>query len=58
MVGQVRYITRTGNLIALMNVFAKAPVKLTAFNLRKRERYIPRAVKRRLSMHSSFWKCS
>jgi rhamnosyltransferase len=57
-VGQVRYIARTGNLIALMKVFAEAAVKLTAFNLGKREQYLPRAVKRHLSMHRSFWKRS
>ncbi len=56
--GQVRYVLRTGNLLDLFRVFGEAVAKLTAFNLGKRERYVPCAIKRRMSMHHYFWKCS
>lgn len=54
-VGQARYVVEAGSYLSLLRVFVEAAVKLTAFTLGKRERWLPPAVKRRLSMHSSFW---
>lgn len=56
LIGQVRYVVRGGHYSDLVGVFAEAAVKLVAFTLGKQERRIPRAVKRRLSMHGLFWR--
>ncbi len=57
-VGQAKYVLRVGTPLSLFRVFGEATVKLVAFSLGKRERYIPCLVKRHLSMHSFFWKRS
>ena len=53
--GQTKYVFRSGDLLGVFRVFTEAGVRLLGFSLGKRERHIPRAVKRRLSMHSYFW---
>lgn len=53
--GQARYVIESGDHLQLPAVFAEAAFKLAGFGLGKRERHIPRAVKRRLSMHGYFW---
>lgn len=57
-VGQARYVWQVGNALDLMRVFGEATIKFAAFNLGKRERYIPRSLKRRISLHGHFWKRS
>jgi rhamnosyltransferase len=53
--GQARYVYRAGDYLGLLRVFAEAAAKYLGFSLGKREHYIPRAVKRRLSYYSWFW---
>lgn len=55
-VGQVGYVRRSGSALDLMKVVAEAAVKFAAFNLGRRERYLPHPLKRFLSMHQHFWK--
>lgn len=53
--GQARYVVESGDHLQLPRVFAEAAFKLAGFGLGKRERHIPRVVKRRLGMHGYFW---
>lgn len=55
-VGQIRYVLKTGSYPLLWKVFAEAAAKFLAFNLGKREKYMPRTIKYYLSMHSFFWR--
>jgi rhamnosyltransferase len=54
--GQARYIMETGTYFDVVKVFAEAIVKLTAFSLGKRHRWVPSIVRQHLSMHSYYWK--
>jgi len=53
--GQAWYVYRAGDYFGLLRVFAEAAAKYIGFSLGKRERYVPRAIKRRLSLYSFFW---
>jgi rhamnosyltransferase len=53
--GQANYVIQQGEYISLFRVISEAAVKLLAYHLGKRERGMARFLKRRLSMHSSFW---
>lgn len=55
--GQARYVVEAGSYLSLFKVLAEAAVKLTAFSLGKRERWLPYNIKRYFSMHKSFWIC-
>jgi rhamnosyltransferase len=55
--GQAIYVINTGHYFGLARILVEAAVKLAALNLGKRECWMSRSLKRRLSMHSSFWEC-
>jgi rhamnosyltransferase len=54
--GQAWYVYKAGDYSALLKVFAEAAARYLGFNLGKQERYIPRTIKRHLSLYSFFWK--
>ena len=55
--GQASYMINIQHYFGLFKVFAEAAVKLMAFHLGRRERWIPCSLKRRLSRHSFVWEC-
>jgi rhamnosyltransferase len=52
---QSRYLAAKNAWFQVVRSLCEAGVKLTAFELGKRERYLPLELKRRLSMNSSYW---
>ncbi|MBD0327834.1 MAG: glycosyltransferase [Pyrinomonadaceae bacterium] len=53
--GQAWYVYKAGDYIGVLRVFAESAARYLGFSLGKRERYIPRAIKRHLSLYSFFW---
>jgi rhamnosyltransferase len=53
--GQANYVWRSGSAPDLIKVFGEAAARVTAFNLGRLERYIPRSLKRHMSMQERFW---
>lgn len=54
-IGQARHVIEAGRYFSLIKVAAETAAKLAGFSLGKQEQRIPHAIKRRLSMQSSFW---
>ncbi|WP_293914057.1 glycosyltransferase [Deinococcus sp.] len=52
---QLRYVTRHGRVDLVPLVILEAATKFTAFQLGKRHHLIPKALKKKLSMHSYHW---
>ncbi|MFC4452169.1 glycosyltransferase family 2 protein [Deinococcus sonorensis] len=52
---QLRYILRHGRPDLMPRVIAESAAKFTAFQLGRRHHWLPRALKKRLSMHSYHW---
>ena len=53
--GQARYVLGLGHWWLVPKVFAEAATKYVGFELGRRERFLPRELKRHLSMHGHFW---
>lgn len=52
---QVRYLLSCGAWHLVPRSLAESMVKFIAYNLGRREKWMPKALKKRLSMHSFFW---
>lgn len=52
---QLRYVLRHGRADLIPLVIIEAAAKFSAFQLGKRHRYLPIAIKKRLSMHNYHW---
>ena len=53
--GLVRFLVREGAWAWLPRAAAESAMKLAGFHLGRRHRWMPRALKRRLSMNAAFW---
>jgi rhamnosyltransferase len=55
LVEQLRFLWREGHRRTVPYAVLEAALRYTTFQLGRREAYLPRALKRRLSMHRYFW---